>query len=172
MMTDPHLVGFLFLNFPINPPSFSGVLLDNAQGLVNQPGPSRTDFLRRFNMAVKDALSFGLTSIHDAGLKPESLDFFKRSAFASYVKESFIIAFSLASDNALPVSTHYHFSQSKHGMIEWHQLRIYGMTFFDESKPYNGDAVQKIFGRRLTARSIKIFADGNVVCLLLCRFDL
>ncbi|KAF8626850.1 hypothetical protein AX15_004675 [Amanita polypyramis BW_CC] len=106
----------------------TGVLLDNAQDLVKQPDPSHSDLLRRFNLAMKDALSYGLTSIHDAGLKPGSLEFFKR----------------LAADNTLP-------------------LRIYGMTFFDENEPYNGDTVPKLIKQgndRLTARSIKIFADG------------
>ncbi|KIL68929.1 hypothetical protein M378DRAFT_158071 [Amanita muscaria Koide BX008] len=103
----------------------TGVLIDNAQSLVDQPEPSHSDILRQFNLAMKDALSLGLTSIHDAGLKPESLQFFE----------------SLEAKNALP-------------------LRVYGMTYYDESKPYNGNTTRKIYGRRLTARSIKIFADG------------
>ncbi|KAG2128616.1 amidohydrolase family-domain-containing protein [Suillus bovinus] len=56
----------------------TGVLLDNAQDLVEIPAPTEQDLLRRFNTAVNDALSYGLTSIHDAGLKPISLEFFRR----------------------------------------------------------------------------------------------
>jgi predicted amidohydrolase YtcJ len=60
----------------------SGVFLDNAQDLVTRPTPTERDLLRRFNAAVNDALSYGITSVHDAGLKPVSLDFFRRQAAA------------------------------------------------------------------------------------------
>lgn len=60
----------------------SGVFLDNAQDLVKRPTPTERDLLRRFNAAVNDALSYGITSVHDAGLKPVSLDFFRRQAAA------------------------------------------------------------------------------------------
>lgn len=55
-----------------------GVFLDNAQELVKQPPVTEADLLKRFRTAVKDAHRFGLTSIHDAGLDPISLKFFKR----------------------------------------------------------------------------------------------
>ncbi|KAG2153894.1 amidohydrolase family-domain-containing protein [Suillus clintonianus] len=60
----------------------TGVLLDNAQDLVKRPAPTEQDLLRRFNATVKDALSCGLTSIHDAGFNPVSLEFFRRQAAA------------------------------------------------------------------------------------------
>lgn len=60
----------------------SGVLLDNAQDLVKRPVPTEQDLLKRFNITVNDALSYGLTSIHDAGFNPISLEFFKRQATA------------------------------------------------------------------------------------------
>ncbi|OAX36092.1 hypothetical protein K503DRAFT_695783 [Rhizopogon vinicolor AM-OR11-026] len=62
--------------------TLTGVLLDNAQDLVKRPVPTERDLLRRFSAAVNDALACGLTSIHDAGLKPASLEFFKRQAVA------------------------------------------------------------------------------------------
>lgn len=55
-----------------------GVLLDNAQELLKQPKLTEGDLLRRFRVAVRDALQVGLTSIHDAGLDPTSLSFFRR----------------------------------------------------------------------------------------------
>lgn len=55
-----------------------GVFLDNAQDLLKQPELTESDLLRRFNVAVRDALRYGITSIHDAGLDPMSLAFFKR----------------------------------------------------------------------------------------------
>ena len=45
------------------------------------------------------------------------------------------------------------------------KLRIYAMTFFNEDKPYNGDTVPKLIklgNNRLTARSVKFFADGRL----------
>ncbi|KIK82213.1 hypothetical protein PAXRUDRAFT_832349 [Paxillus rubicundulus Ve08.2h10] len=55
----------------------TGVLLDNAQDLVKRPAPTEDDLHRRFTATVKDALSLGLTSIHDAGFSPVSLEYFK-----------------------------------------------------------------------------------------------
>lgn len=53
------------------------------------------------------------------------------------------------------------------------KLRIYGMTYFDEDKPYWGNISRPIIGAgdgRLTARSVKIFADGKSSYLLFHRF--
>lgn len=52
--------------------------MDNAQELLKQPEITESDLLRRFKVAVRDAHALGLTSIHDAGLDPVSLTFFKR----------------------------------------------------------------------------------------------
>ena len=56
----------------------SGVLLDNAQDLLKQPALTEADLVRRFRVTVKHAHAYGLTSIHDAGLDPASLAFFRR----------------------------------------------------------------------------------------------
>jgi len=52
--------------------------LDNAQELLKQPKLTEGDLLRRFKVAVRDAHSFRLTSIHDAGLDPTLLKFFEK----------------------------------------------------------------------------------------------
>jgi len=54
------------------------MLLDNAQDLVKQPTLTKSDLLERFQITVRDALANGLTSVHDAGLDPASLEFFRR----------------------------------------------------------------------------------------------
>ena len=54
------------------------MLLDNAQELIKQPPLGEEDLLKRFRTAVRDAIQVGITSIHDAGLDPVSLAFFKR----------------------------------------------------------------------------------------------
>lgn len=56
----------------------TGVFLDNAQDLVVLPEPSHETLDRRFAATVKDALALGLTSIHDAGFNPRSLEFFQK----------------------------------------------------------------------------------------------
>uniref|UniRef100_A0A0W0F778 Amidohydrolase 3 domain-containing protein n=1 Tax=Moniliophthora roreri TaxID=221103 RepID=A0A0W0F778_MONRR len=58
----------------------TGVLLDSAQELIELPEPTEADLQQRFYATVNDALSYGLTSIHDAGLDPISLEFFEREA--------------------------------------------------------------------------------------------
>ncbi|KAI0266689.1 amidohydrolase family-domain-containing protein [Gloeopeniophorella convolvens] len=58
----------------------TGVLLDNAQFLVTVPPPTHKDLQKRFQLVVDDAISHGLTSIHDAGFDPKSLEFFKSLA--------------------------------------------------------------------------------------------
>ncbi|KLO18383.1 hypothetical protein SCHPADRAFT_899781 [Schizopora paradoxa] len=104
----------------------TGVLLDKAQDLLKKAPLTEHDRIRRFNIAVNDALSKGLTTFHDAGFDPASLAFFKRQA----------------SKGNLPV-------------------RIYGMTYFNDTASYWGDKNPKIIDdNRLTARSVKIFADG------------
>ncbi|EJD03014.1 uncharacterized protein FOMMEDRAFT_146742 [Fomitiporia mediterranea MF3/22] len=104
----------------------TGVFLDKAQDLVKKPPYTDADRMLRFNHTVKDALSRGLTSLHDAGFDPASLDFFKRLA-----------------------------------RLEKLSVRIYGMSYFDENANYWGGKAEKIIDQnRLTARSVKMFADG------------
>jgi len=63
----------------LSPTSYVGVFLDSAQDLIMRPPPKDEDLARRFKTTVKAALSVGLTSLHDAGFKPDSLAFFRRS---------------------------------------------------------------------------------------------
>ncbi|KAJ6497886.1 amidohydrolase family-domain-containing protein [Mycena sanguinolenta] len=105
----------------------NGMFLDNAQDIIFQPALTDDDLMRRFSIAVQDAVAVGLTSVHDAGLNPMSLKFFTK----------------LAELKKLPI-------------------RIYGMTFFDENAEYWGNQTKPKIdpANRLTARSVKIFADG------------
>jgi len=69
--------GFIVRDADGNP---TGVFLDNAQYLVPIPPPTQKDLEKQFKLVVDDALSHGLTSIHDAGFDPISLEFFKTLA--------------------------------------------------------------------------------------------
>jgi hypothetical protein len=52
--------------------------MDSAMDLVARPELSDEDLERRFAITVKAALSTGVVSLHDAGFKPYSLNFFKK----------------------------------------------------------------------------------------------
>ncbi|PPQ95932.1 hypothetical protein CVT26_016153 [Gymnopilus dilepis] len=109
----------------------TGIFMDSAQELIKRTPLSENDLKRHFRTTVQEALSSGLTSLHDAGLTPESLAFFQRQAAAEQ----------------LPVL----------------KIRIYGMTYFDEERPYWGDKTKVHMGAtsdRLSSKSVKIFADG------------
>ena len=54
------------------------MFIDRAQELIKRPPLTDADRLERFQIAVSDALSKGLTSLHDAGFDPASLAFFKK----------------------------------------------------------------------------------------------
>lgn len=56
-----------------------GVFLDNAQELIKKPPLTEDDLMMRFTTTVRDALSKGITSAHDAGFDPASLAFYERS---------------------------------------------------------------------------------------------
>ena len=55
-----------------------GVFMDNAQELIKHPVLTDDDLYRRFKTTVDHSLQHGLTSLHDAGFKPDSLAFFRR----------------------------------------------------------------------------------------------
>jgi predicted amidohydrolase YtcJ len=67
--------GFIVRDENGNP---SGVFLDKAQDLVPKEPATETQLLARWAAMVRDAHSFGLTSVHDAGFSPVSLKFFQR----------------------------------------------------------------------------------------------
>jgi len=45
--------------------------------LIDQPAPTEAETLENFNVAMRDALRVGLTSIHDAWSSPSDIAFFK-----------------------------------------------------------------------------------------------
>ena len=54
-------------------------------------------------------------------------------------------------------------------MFSIDKIRIYGMTYFDEEKPYSGHTARPVISAgngRLSARSIKIFGDGILFTLI------
>ncbi|KAF8813640.1 hypothetical protein BYT27DRAFT_7083829 [Phlegmacium glaucopus] len=59
-----------------------------------------------------------------------------------------------------PTSLAFFNRQAQSGTLP---IRIYGMSYFDEDKPYSGNTTHPVIGAgdgRLSARSVKIFGDG------------
>ncbi|KAL1735824.1 amidohydrolase family-domain-containing protein [Schizophyllum commune] len=61
----------------------AGTFLDSAIDVIPKPSLTDADLRKRLMTAVRDAHAYGLTSVHDAALLPESLAFFKRQAEAN-----------------------------------------------------------------------------------------
>lgn len=55
-----------------------GVFIDNAMRLIPAPAWTDEQLYQFFNATMKQALSFGLTSIHDAWTTPEQITFFMK----------------------------------------------------------------------------------------------
>jgi predicted amidohydrolase YtcJ len=53
-------------------------LIDNLR-----PAPTEAETLESFEIAMRDALRVGLTSIHDAHSLPNEISFFQRHVFLS-----------------------------------------------------------------------------------------
>ncbi|KAF5331349.1 hypothetical protein D9611_011855 [Ephemerocybe angulata] len=108
----------------------TGVFFDAAQNLIEMPSISDEELSRRLHLAARDALALGLTSLHDAGFKPESMDAFKREVEAH---------------GKLPVRVYAmtHFDEYASYWTNGTEM-LHGM----------GDK------ERFSARSLKIFADG------------
>lgn len=59
----------------------TGIFVDNAMSLVPVPKWSDDEMELFFKTTMGEALSYGLTSIHDAAARPEYVEFFKRYRF-------------------------------------------------------------------------------------------
>jgi predicted amidohydrolase YtcJ len=50
-----------------------------------KPAPTEVETLQWFETTMRDALRFGLTSIHDAASFPNDIAFFKRRVLFAYI---------------------------------------------------------------------------------------
>lgn len=55
-----------------------GIFVDNAMSLIPIPEWSESQVAGFFESTIKEALSFGLTSIHDADTRLDHIEFFKK----------------------------------------------------------------------------------------------
>ena len=56
----------------------SGIFVDNAANLVPFPEWSEETISRYYELTIKEAISYGLTSIHDADTKVNQIKLFKK----------------------------------------------------------------------------------------------
>lgn len=56
----------------------TGIFVDNAANLIPIPEWSEETISRYYDLTIKEALSYGLTSIHDADTKVNQINFFKK----------------------------------------------------------------------------------------------
>ena len=56
----------------------TGIFVDNAINLIPIPEWTEGSMSRFFEVTIKEALSYGLTSIHDADTKVDQIKFFKK----------------------------------------------------------------------------------------------
>ena len=76
----PDPSGGRFIRDSANAPT--GVLVDNAQGIVGRviPAPSRAELREQTLAAIAEANRWGLTGIHDAGVAPEGIAVYEELA--------------------------------------------------------------------------------------------
>lgn len=67
--------GLIVRNEQGNP---TGIFVDNAANLIPTPEWSQETISRFYELTIKEALSYGLTSIHDADTKVNQIKFFKK----------------------------------------------------------------------------------------------
>ena len=56
----------------------TGIFVDNAMNLIPTPEWSEETISRFYEVTIKEALSYGLTSIHDADTKVNQIKFYKK----------------------------------------------------------------------------------------------
>ena len=56
----------------------TGIFVDNAANLISIPEWSEETITRYYELTIKEALSYGLTSIHDADTKVNQINFYKK----------------------------------------------------------------------------------------------
>ena len=56
----------------------TGIFVDNAMSLIKPPAWTEKKMLQFYSIAVYEALSYGLTSVHDAKSMPDAIKFYKK----------------------------------------------------------------------------------------------
>lgn len=141
--------------------------MDNAMDLIPSPPWSEDLMGEFFDLTIEEALSYGLTSIHDADTSPARIDFFRKYDPSVTVKISVLLLKcsiqvcrhrqTSGAPRSLPCLSAFAYSNSGS------QIRLYLMGYI-ESNEYWGAKIPRLLDygtqRRLNLRSVKLFADG------------
>ncbi|KAJ3503012.1 hypothetical protein NLJ89_g8625 [Agrocybe chaxingu] len=76
----------------------TGIFVDNAMGLIPTPPWGEAQISDFFDLTIKQALSYGLTSIHDAHTKLEHVKFFQKMADAGKLPSRLYLMGNVASE--------------------------------------------------------------------------
>ncbi|KIM45737.1 hypothetical protein M413DRAFT_442349 [Hebeloma cylindrosporum] len=128
---------------------------------VNAPYPDAVDGGVIFRDEQGNPTGVFMDSAQDLIARPTLAEDDLERQFRTTVEEARKVGLTSLHDAGFnPDSLAFFKRQAKKGPLP---IRIYGMTFFDESGPYWGDRISPLTAQgdeRLSARSVKIFADG------------
>ncbi|PPQ73805.1 hypothetical protein CVT24_007257 [Panaeolus cyanescens] len=103
----------------------TGVFVDNAMELINMPPWSEEQVQEFFELTMKQALSYGLTSIHDADTKLDHIHFFKKMAEQGNLPNRIYMLGNIPSDeywgNQLPRMINH----GKDGRLNLRGIKLY-----------------------------------------------
>ncbi|KAF8797602.1 hypothetical protein BYT27DRAFT_7204413 [Phlegmacium glaucopus] len=103
----------------------TGIFIDNAMNLVPIPEWSEETMSRYFELTMKEALSYGLTSIHDADSKVGMIKVFKRMAETGKLANRLYLMGNIPSNeywgNQLPRLINY----GKHGRLNLRSVKLF-----------------------------------------------
>ncbi|KAJ6576849.1 amidohydrolase family-domain-containing protein [Mycena sp. CBHHK59/15] len=116
----------------------TGIFVDNAMVLIPSPPWTPEKYLDFFHTAVKEALKYGLTSVHDAATDPDAVLFFKGS----------MNCLQGGKDGKLPIRLYLMAVPfSENFTDDWQPSRIERLTNYGAHG-------------RLNLRGVKLFTDG------------
>ncbi|KAE9403745.1 hypothetical protein BT96DRAFT_964408 [Gymnopus androsaceus JB14] len=103
----------------------TGVFVDNAMTLIPRPEWTDKQLAQFFDATMKSALSYGLTSIHDADSSPRMINFMKNLADAGEIPMRLYLMGNVVSDeywgSQIPRLDHY----GKHGRLTVRSIKLF-----------------------------------------------
>ncbi|KAF5391967.1 hypothetical protein D9757_003282 [Collybiopsis confluens] len=103
----------------------TGIFLDNAMALVPVPAWTDEQMALFFDSTMKAALSYGLTSIHDADTTPAMIAFMKKQAEAGQILMRLYLMGHLDSDEYWGSEIPRLINYGKHGRMTVRSIKLY-----------------------------------------------
>ncbi|KAJ3805424.1 amidohydrolase family-domain-containing protein [Lentinula lateritia] len=102
----------------------TGIFLDNAMSLIPVPEWTDEQMTTFFDTTMKLALSYGLTSIHDAGSSPKIIQFMKKQAEAGNIPMRLYIMGHVSSDEYWGSQIPRLINYGKHGHLTIRSVKL------------------------------------------------